>query len=70
MADEVRAWLASLKLEQYASSFIENGYDDLSALADMDDKDLDTLGITRAGHRKRILVSGTLVPEDPRRYAD
>lgn len=58
MADSVRAFLASLKLEQYADNFLQNGYDEESSLKSIDEKDLDAMNITLPGHRKRLLQNG------------
>jgi hypothetical protein len=58
MADEIKAFLASLKLEQYSPNFLDNGFDDPSCLKTVDEKDLDSMGITLVGHRKRILQNG------------
>lgn len=55
MSDAIRLFLASLKLEQYADSFLQQGYDDPSCLKSIDEGDLDAMGITLPGHRKRIL---------------
>lgn len=57
MADAVRAWLGSLKLPQYAEAFLLNGYDDPSALAMLEESDLDVIGVTLPGHRKRLLMN-------------
>ena len=58
MAEEIKSFLASLKLEQYSENFLHNGYDDPSCLKNIDDGDLNAMGITLAGHRKRILQNG------------
>src|SRR4249920_1607393 len=49
----LRSWLAELGLEQYAASFEQNDID-LDVLADLEDAELEKLGVT-LGHRKRIL---------------
>lgn len=53
----MRAWLGALKLPQYEEVFLSNGYDDPSALALLEESDLDVLGITLPGHRKRLLMN-------------
>jgi hypothetical protein len=65
MADSVRAFLASLKLEQYVDNFLQNGYDDESSLKTIDEKDLDAMNITLPGHRKRLLQNGPRVVPPP-----
>lgn len=56
--NEVAQWLASIELGEYMDSFIKNGYDDLDIIKEdgLNDKDLDVIGITKQGHRKKILV--------------
>lgn len=61
MAEAIRSFLASLKLEQYNDNFLSNGYDDASCLKSIDDSDLDAMGITLPGHRKRLLQNGGLI---------
>jgi tetratricopeptide (TPR) repeat protein len=50
----VRAWLQSFRFERFADQFIENGYDDLELIVELDDDDLDSIGIDKAGFRKKI----------------
>lgn len=61
MADFIKEFLLSLKLEQYVDNFLQNGYDDGSCLKTIDDKDLDAMGITLPGHRKRLLQNGSFL---------
>ncbi|XP_065839887.1 growth factor receptor-bound protein 14-like [Oscarella lobularis] len=56
MSGDVREWLASLKLDRYYDQFIDNGYDDLSSLQNLTDDDLNAIGVTLAGHRKRLIA--------------
>ena len=57
MVDFVASWLADLKLQRYESNFVEHGYDDRDVILALSEQDLDTLGITLAGHRKRLLLA-------------
>eukprot|EP00050_Salpingoeca_kvevrii_P011255 m.13946 g.13946 ORF g.13946 m.13946 type:complete len:499 (+) comp3334_c0_seq1:56-1552(+) len=59
MAEQIRAWLAEMKLERYTEAFITNGYDDPACLESLDEGDLDALGITLPGHRKRLLLNAS-----------
>ena len=61
MGDEITEWLRSLKLEQYASKFLDNGYDDPDSIPDLEETDLDAMDITLPGHRKRLLVNGMFI---------
>ncbi len=47
--------LESIYLEEYYDKFIQNGYDKESDLQFLCEIDLDTIGINKRGHRKRIL---------------
>lgn len=56
--DQVASWLTAIKLPQYVDAFSSNGYDDPSVIPALDDNDLQHLGVTLPGHRKRILLHG------------
>lgn len=60
MADEetISGWLAALKLQQYESQFLAAGYDDASLIPELNEADLDAIGVTLPGHRKRLLMHG------------
>ncbi|XP_022242403.1 uncharacterized protein LOC106460071 isoform X4 [Limulus polyphemus] len=51
----VSDWLRSLKLETYAESFLDNGYDDLEICKQIGELDLDGIGVTVSSHRQTIL---------------
>ncbi len=53
MTDDIARWLEGLGLGQYASVFEENDID-IEVLPDLDDADLEKLGLSM-GHRKRLL---------------
>ena len=42
--------------QQYIGLFIENGFDQLNTLKEIDANDLIEIGVTKLGHRKRILT--------------
>jgi class 3 adenylate cyclase len=52
--NEIRQWLQDLGLGQYADAFDENAID-LDLLPDLEDGDLEKMGIAALGHRKKIL---------------
>ncbi len=56
MADDVAAWLESQGLGRYAEAFAANDID-LSLLPDLTDADLQALGVTSLGHRKKLLAA-------------
>lgn len=65
MANNIVAeWLRSLRLEQYAESFIDNGYDDLEICKQVGDPDLDAIGVFNASHRARLLQSVKTLREE------
>lgn len=50
-------WLKSLNLENYSNILLSGGYCDFSALIQLNESGLDTLGITNPDHRS-LLLSG------------
>lgn len=60
----VQEWLRSLHLEQYAESFIDNGYDDLEICKQVGDPDLDAIGVFNPVHRSRLLQSVKTLREE------
>ena len=64
MSDEVKQWLESIGLSQYVSHFLENGYDDMDSLWDLNNDDLDAIGIRLPGHRKKILTQASKFSTD------
>lgn len=54
--NEVYQWLNdTVKLSEYGMVFIQNGYDKLLFVQDMDRIDLIDIGINKIGHQKRII---------------
>ncbi|XP_049805213.1 sterile alpha motif domain-containing protein 5-like [Schistocerca nitens] len=53
----VAEWLRSLRLGQYAESFLDNGYDDLEICKQVGDPDLDAIGVLDPTHRALLLHS-------------
>ncbi|KAJ7342031.1 hypothetical protein JRQ81_008421, partial [Phrynocephalus forsythii] len=53
-ANIVYEWLKTLKLSQYAESFVDNGYDDLEVCKQIGDPDLDAIGVSLPRHRRRL----------------
>jgi class 3 adenylate cyclase len=74
MAEELGRWLEELGLGTYAEAFSANGVA-LDVLADLTEKDLETLGVT-LGDRKRLLRAIAALegpapaPPQPRRPID
>lgn len=60
----VAEWLRSLRLGQYAESFIDNGYDDLEICKQVGDPDLDAIGVFNPAHRSRLLQSVRTLREE------
>lgn len=50
-------WLKALGLSQYASSFLDNGYDDLEICKQVGEPDLDAIGVKHLSHRHKLLKS-------------
>jgi len=55
-------WLRSLQLQQYADSFLDNGYDDLEICKQVGDPDLDAIGVLNPQHRLVLLQSVRTLP--------
>src|SRR5215831_5078499 len=51
---QVADWLQKLGLGQYAQSFAENDID-FAVLADLTEQDLEKIGVTSLGHRRKLL---------------
>jgi class 3 adenylate cyclase/tetratricopeptide (TPR) repeat protein len=51
---DIKQWLEGLSLGRYAQSFAENGID-FDALPDLTDQDLEEIGVTMLGHRRKLL---------------
>ncbi len=54
MAGDIEEWLRAWGLEQYAGSFAENDLD-WDLILELGETDLEKIGITSLGHRKRLL---------------
>ncbi|XP_021266223.1 arf-GAP with Rho-GAP domain, ANK repeat and PH domain-containing protein 3 isoform X2 [Numida meleagris] len=52
---DIADWLATIHLERYQDLFKQHGFHLARDVAVLDNKDLQQLGITATGHRKRIL---------------
>ena len=49
-------WLKdNVKLEEYYDTFIENGLEDMSIITALTEKELDLIGITKIGHKIKII---------------
>jgi class 3 adenylate cyclase/predicted ATPase len=51
---DIKQWLEGLSLGRYAQSFAENGID-FDVLPDLTDQDLEEIGVTMLGHRRKLL---------------
>lgn len=48
-------------LQQYISVFMLNGYENLELFQDIEDEDLDYLGIVEAEHRAKLITAAELL---------
>ena len=61
IADVLRA----LDMSDYLPVFVLNGYEDLTLLKDLDEAELDYLGISNLQHRERLInMAGVIFPPD------
>ncbi|XP_041957711.1 ephrin type-B receptor 1 isoform X1 [Alosa sapidissima] len=51
----VEEWLAAIKMSQYRDNFLNSGFTSLQLVAQMTSEDLLRIGVTLAGHQKKIL---------------
>ncbi|XP_014828059.1 PREDICTED: ephrin type-B receptor 1-like, partial [Poecilia mexicana] len=51
----VEDWLAAIKMNQYRDNFLNSGFTSLQLVAQMTSEDLLRIGVTLAGHQKKIL---------------
>lgn len=68
MADEAKSiteWLVKLKLDQYVSGFIASGYDEMASIVGLNDQDLDAIGVTLPGHKKRLMMAAKKLSDVP-----
>ncbi|XP_011817856.1 PREDICTED: caskin-1, partial [Colobus angolensis palliatus] len=63
-AEAVSQWLTAFQLQLYAPNFISAGYD-LPTISRMTPEDLTAIGVTKPGHRKKIVaeISGLSIPD-------
>jgi hypothetical protein len=63
---ELRAWLASLRLEQYASALRDAGLSDRESLFTLTRASLATCGITQESHVQQLLAAADALPRAAR----
>jgi SAM domain (Sterile alpha motif) len=51
---DVETFLASVNLQKYTSTFLENGVDDLEIILELDDKHLEQMSVP-LGHKLKIM---------------
>uniref|UniRef100_A0A669EJP5 receptor protein-tyrosine kinase n=1 Tax=Oreochromis niloticus TaxID=8128 RepID=A0A669EJP5_ORENI len=57
----VEDWLAALKMTQYRDSFLGSGFTSLPLITQITAEDLQRIGVSLAGHQKKILTSVQLM---------
>eukprot|EP01083_Nonionella_stella_P288966 983364_1 len=65
---KLKEWLKNtVQLEQYFDTLVENGFEDLSTLKHISSvKDLDEIGITKLGHKRKLFQCITIINGHPR----
>ncbi|KAJ3599281.1 hypothetical protein NHX12_033244 [Muraenolepis orangiensis] len=53
----VEDWLSALKMTQYRDSFVGSGFNSLPLVTQLTAEDLQRIGVSLAGHQKKILTS-------------
>jgi len=64
----VKQWLESLQMGQYLQTFLNNGFDRLSSIGVITEKDLEKMNIA-LGHRKVLLAGAHLAPFSGKKIA-
>ena len=65
-SDELSGWLTGMGLAQYIDTFVKADFD-FSMVSEITRTDLDELGVTIVGHRKKLLLEGAPPPPRPPR---
>jgi len=63
--DELSVWLSGLGLNEYNSTFVNSGFDDMSIIKEINEKDLIDMGISKPGHRKKLLIGVEKIKNGP-----
>lgn len=50
-------WLKLIQLDQYTPQLIDNGFDDLDFVQDITIEDLESIGITKPGHQRKLWLA-------------
>jgi len=53
----IERWLFEIQMDRYLANFVDSGYDAPDAVVSMGPGDLEMLGITMHGHRKKLLLA-------------
>lgn len=54
--DALRVWLTdTVGLERYHEGFVKQGFEDLDSMQDVREEDLADIGVTKTGHRRKLL---------------
>ncbi len=51
----IEKWLRTISMERYLAQFKEQGYDTYFSVRNLEEKDLDTIGVILHGHRKLLI---------------
>ena len=52
----VEQWLTEIRLEEYADAFKAAGLTTLVKVSQMTDADLESAGVVKMGHRKKLMI--------------
>ena len=60
--ERVQKWLKEVvKLPEYSQLLIQQGFDELDCIRDVTKEDLESMGIDKVGHQRRILKHSALI---------
>jgi hypothetical protein len=54
---DVKSWVEGLGLPQYGETLVDNGFTDKEVVATLSDNDLEKIGVSVLGHRRKIMLA-------------
>lgn len=61
--ESIIRWLTEMDFQEYIKLFFDNGFDSIEVIKAITEEDLTKMGISKPGHRKKILLSVNKIAE-------
>ncbi|KAK3754927.1 hypothetical protein QZH41_007040 [Actinostola sp. cb2023] len=55
--EDIMTWLRLIHLDQYTPQLMDNGFDDMDFVKDITIEDLESIGITKPGHQRKLWLA-------------